>query len=1037
MATLLWILTLHSVSHVVEARAGDGKRVWDTFLNMSYPDGRLLLPDEGFPPGFIWATGTSAYQVEGAWRTHGKGPSVWDTFTHARHGPSGDVTSDSYHHLDSDLEALRFLGVSHYRFSVAWTRIFPSGVAGRPREQGILFYDGLIRRLLAAGVQPVVTLFHWDLPQALQDAGGWQNDSVVDAFADYAAFCFEAFGDRVKLWITVNNPYAVATHGYGSGLHAPGVSGSHRAPYLVAHNLIKAHARAWHVYHTRFRHRQRGRVTIALGSHWVQPQGAGRPPSAADTDACQRSVEASLGWFASPIFGDGRYPRSLRERLWHTLPEFDESERRAVRGTADLFALSFGPDNFVGVEAKARFGQRLSLGLREVLNWVRAEYDDPEVLVVEAGWLVKAHVGLDDTASMHVHKSFIGESLKAMHWDGVRLVGYTAWSLVDGFEWRSGFSIRRGLFHVDFSSEDKRRWPKSSAHFYQQAVASNGLPASEERAFATGTFPCDFLWGVSDGVVQVETPPVSPQFSDGAVYRWNRGGDGKLQRIAALTATRRRSDCPDYPGIRERISLLKKLQVNAYRFSFNWSLIATGEGATNSSALEYYRCYAKELHRAGIAVVAVLYHPTHHHSGLPAVIARHGGWLNASTAPAFAAYSRHCFAHLGAHVKTWITVNEPGNVRLLDGLRGHDGMAYAAAHNLLRAHAAAWHIYDSEFRGRYGGRVSIALRADWAEPANPYAAADTAAAERALVFQTAWFADPIFRTGLYPTEMRAWLEERLRRRGGHDSGGEATRLPSFTEQEAGLVRGTGDFLAVSHFTARLVRHEQRNGTGYEADQEVRSSVDTTWPRSPSGAAIFPQGIRKALRWIARRYGQSLPIYMMANGLVDRAALHDDARTYYHQSYINEVLKARDLDGVNVTAYFAWAFRDRFLPEVGFFSSAQSGSEAKQSAKALASIVRQRGFPGGASDAAVSTLPCEGLIVASTNSSSSCVPCEFLLQRKPLLAFVAVTLVLVVCFASTAATLRWCRSGRPPSHSTDAVCQHRRCALHVEGTDGDK
>uniref|UniRef100_S4RBQ9 Klotho beta n=1 Tax=Petromyzon marinus TaxID=7757 RepID=S4RBQ9_PETMA len=405
------------------------------------------------------------------------------------------------------------------------------------------------------------------------------------------------------------------------------------------------------------------------------------------------------------------------------------------------------------------------------------------------------------------------------------------------------------------------------------------------------------------------------------------------------------------------------------------------------------RCYAKELHRAGIAVVAVLYHPTHHHSGLPAVIARHGGWLNASTAPAFAAYSRHCFAHLGAHVKTWITVNEPGNVRLLDGLRGHDGMAYAAAHNLLRAHAAAWHIYDSEFRGRYGGRVSIALRADWAEPANPYAAADTAAAERALVFQTAWFADPIFRTGLYPTEMRAWLEER-----------EATRLPSFTEQEAGLVRGTGDFLAVSHFTARLVRHEQRNGTGYEADQEVRSSVDTTWPRSPSGAAIFPQGIRKALRWIARRYGQSLPIYMMANGLVDRAALHDDARTYYHQSYINEVLKARDLDGVNVTAYFAWAFRDRFLPEVGFFSSAQSGSEAKQSAKALASIVRQRGFPGGASDAA-----------ASTNSSSSCVPCEFLLQRKPLLAFVAVTLVLVVCFASTAATLRWCRSGRPPSH----------------------
>ncbi|XP_045149933.1 klotho, partial [Echinops telfairi] len=393
-----------------------------------------------------------------------------------------------------DTEALRELGVTHYRFSISWARVLPNGRAGAPNREGLRYYRRLLGRLRELGVQPVVTLYHWDLPQRLQDAhGGWASRALADLFRDYAELCFRHFGGQVKHWITIDNPYAVAWHGYATGRLAPGVRGGARLGYLVAHNLLLAHAKVWHLYNTSFRPMQGGQVSIALGSHWIRP----RRMSAHAIAECQRSLDFVLGWFARPVFLDGRYPDSMRSNLSSLLPEFTESERKLVRGTADFFALSFGPVlSFQLLDPHMKFRQAESPSLRQLLSWVDLEFNHPPIFIVENGWFVSGTTARDDAKYMYYLKKFIMETLKAIRLDGVDVIGYTAWSLMDGFEWHRGYSIRRGLFYVDFLSQDKRLLPKSSALFYQNVIEKNGFPPLPENQPLEGTFPCDFAWGI-------------------------------------------------------------------------------------------------------------------------------------------------------------------------------------------------------------------------------------------------------------------------------------------------------------------------------------------------------------------------------------------------------------------------------------------------------------------------------------------------------------------------------------------------------------
>ncbi|XP_029399442.1 lactase-like protein [Mus pahari] len=271
-----------------------------------------------FPPGFSWGVGSSAYQTEGAWDQDGKGPSIWDAFTHGKKGQvlggdTADTACDSYYKVQEDIALLKELHVSHYRFSLSWPRLLPTGVrAEQVNKRGIKFYSDFIDALLKSNVTSIVTLHHWDLPQMLQVTyGGWQNVSMTRYFRDYADLCFEVFGDRVKHWLTFSDPRTMVEKGYETSLHAPGLRLQGTGLYVAAHHIIKAHAQAWHSYNDTWRSKQQGLVGISLNCDWGEPVDIDNPD---DIEAAERYLQFCLGWFANPIYA-GDYPQVMKDHI--------------------------------------------------------------------------------------------------------------------------------------------------------------------------------------------------------------------------------------------------------------------------------------------------------------------------------------------------------------------------------------------------------------------------------------------------------------------------------------------------------------------------------------------------------------------------------------------------------------------------------------------------------------------------------------------------------------------------------------------------
>ncbi|KAL7847469.1 hypothetical protein AOLI_G00221870 [Acnodon oligacanthus] len=961
------------------AEPGAGLRTWTRFARLPYPADKAFLYDT-FPRGFAWAAGTAAYQVEGAWQKDGKGKSVWDTFT--RGGArvlTGDVGSDSYHNVRADVRALSQLGVTHYRFSLSWARIFPDGdAAGARNARGVRYYRQLLRELRGIGVQPVVTLYHWDLPDSLQRRhGGWNSSALVELFARYADFCFRTFGDDVKLWITVDNPFVVAWHGYGTGVVAPGLRGDPDMPFRVGHNLLKAHAAAWHLYNERYRATQGGKVSIALASHWIKPSST----RLESHQACQCSLDFVLGWFARPLFVDGDYPPCMKRNLTHRLPSFTKEERAYINRTADFFALSHGPAlSFQLINDSLRFGQTEDLDLRMLLYWVHAEYNNPPIFVVESGWFVSGNTKTKDAKHMYYLKRFIMETLKAIRFDKVNVIGYTAWSLLDGFEWYREYGIRRGLFYVDFNSEHLAREPKTSALFYSKLIEKNGFPELPENRPAVGVFPCDFAWGVAANSIQVETTPT--QFVDPSVYVWNISDNGKLKRLESVhIPVRRMRHCADYAAIRQQVSEIQAMHVSHFQFSLNWSsVVPTGQiSEANNTLLSYYHCFVSELQRANIIPVVTLWHHTGKLSSLPAPLEANGGWQSDETVQAFVDYARLCFRRLGAHVKLWITLNEPNE----------EGLCYAVGHQLLRAHALAWRVYDNEFRKSQGGKASLVLHMDWVEPAFSFSREDVAPANRVLDLRVGWFAEPIFGTGDYPPVMRSWLQQR------NNIDLFNYHLPTFNEEDRQLVKGTYDFFAISHFTTSMVYDGVEDKYLYKDSLEVQMISDVTWIMSPRrNSPVVPWGLRKALNWVNSHY-KGVPIYVMANGVQeDTARFKDSLRVYYLYNYINEALKAYVLDGVNLKGYFAYAFNDQRDPGFGMYGNVQEEVIVKDSLNHYRNIIDHNGFPAPNS-------PAQQCL----HTPDHCPVCQ-VLAKQPVVGFISlvgssvlITLGLVIYYGA--------------------------------------
>lgn len=423
------------------------KVVWEKFSRQSKFQ-RNVYHYGTFPQDFSWGVFSSAYQVEGGWNDEGKGPSVWDTFAqkpgsiHAN--ANGNVACDSYHRLDEDLYMLRALRVKSYRFSLSWARIFPDGRRASLNQKGVDYYNRLIDGLLANNITPMVTLYHWDLPQALQNLGGWEKVDMIDIFNDFCDFCFAAFGDRVKFWMTFNQPDTIAWAGYGLGLIPPNIKNPGTAPYRVGHNLIKAHAKAYHTYDDKYRKSQGGLVSIALRAEWFEPKDVDVPR---EVVAADRALQFQLGWFAHPIFKNGDYPDALKwqvgnkselQRLSESrLPSFTEDEKKFIMGTADVFCVnhyttkiarhatlrltpkSYDYDRDL-TEAEesdsantAMDGQKaVAWGLRRLLNWIKEEYGDPEIYITENGVATDSKLTWDDSARIFYHKTYIDEALK-------------------------------------------------------------------------------------------------------------------------------------------------------------------------------------------------------------------------------------------------------------------------------------------------------------------------------------------------------------------------------------------------------------------------------------------------------------------------------------------------------------------------------------------------------------------------------------------------------------------------------------------------
>ncbi|XP_025944747.1 lactase-phlorizin hydrolase [Apteryx rowi] len=927
------------------------KVVWEKFSSQTKFERDMYFYGT-FPEDFMWGVSTSAYQIEGGWDADGKGPSIWDTFTHVpgniNNNDTGDIACDSYNKVEEDLYLLRALGVKNYRFSLSWPRIFPNGRNNSINSHGVDYYNRLINGLVARNITPMVTLYHWDLPQALQDIGGWENSTLIELFDSFADFCFQTFGDRVKFWLTFNEPHVVAWVGYGIGIFPPNVNDPGDAPYRVAHTLLKAHARVYHTYDRKYRASQGGIISLSLNVDWAEPK---TPSDPRDIEAADRYMQFLLGWFAHPIFKNGDYPdvmkwtvgnRSELQNLPSSrLPVFTAEEREYIRGTADVFCFntytskivthtttrlrpfSYEYDQEISVTVDSSWPssalaehRAVAWGMRRLLNWIKEEYENPPIYITENGVGIKTKSDVDDNARIFYYKTYIDEALKAYKLDGVNLRGYVAWSFMDDFEWLSGYDPRFGLHQVDFDNPNRPRTPKRSAVYYSEIIRNNGIPLPRDDGFLYGEFPKNFFWSVATAAYQIE----------GA---WRADGKGlsvwdQYSHTPLKIGNDENGDvaCDSYHKIEEDVEMLKSLKVSHYRFSISWPRVLP-DGTTsyvNEAGLNYYERLIDALLAANIKPQVTIYH-----WDLPQALQNVGGWENDTIVQRFKEYAEFLFQRLGDRVKFWITLNEPYNVAhygygtgtAAPGISLRPGRApYVVAHNLIKAHAEAWHVYNETYRAKQGGIISLAINTDWAEPRNPGKQEDHEAARRFMQFLAGWFAHPIFKNGDYHEVMKTRIRERSLAQGLTKS-----RLPEFTESEKQRIKGTYDFFGLNHYTTVLVYNLNYPAAvaSYDSDRGVASVTDRSWLGSGSfWLNVTPFGFRKLLKWITDEYNGP-PIYVTENGISERGAVNfnDTWRIHYLKSYINEALKASLIDNVDLRGYAAWTLMDNFEWAVGF------------------------------------------------------------------------------------------------------------------------
>lgn len=444
------------------------------------------------PHDFVWGAATSSYQIEGAVHADGRGPSIWDTFCRVPgkvlHGDHGDVACDHYHRLDDDLDLMASLGLQAYRFSIAWPRVLPNGT-GPVNEAGLAFYDRLVDGLLARGITPFVTLYHWDLPQALQDRGGWEHRDTVLAFVDYARIVAERLGDRVHHWITHNEPWVVSFLGNLEGVHAPGNTDLATA-LQVAHHVLLSHGLAVPVIRAAAPGAEVG-ITVNLGL------GRARTDSPADLAAIRSLDGYANRWFLDPLYGLG-YPADMVAQFGDAMPAVTDADLDAIATPTDFLGINsynpsvvrpaddptnplgfdpLTPDEMIaeGYSLTAMGWPIVPEAFGQLLTRVARDYEVPAIYITENGAAFDDELvdgAVDDQPRVHYFQGHLAALRLALD-EGAPVRGYFAWSLMDNFEWAWGYEKRFGLVHVDYDT--LARTPKASALWYRDTIARNGF----------------------------------------------------------------------------------------------------------------------------------------------------------------------------------------------------------------------------------------------------------------------------------------------------------------------------------------------------------------------------------------------------------------------------------------------------------------------------------------------------------------------------------------------------------------------------------
>ncbi|KAK3296204.1 glycoside hydrolase superfamily [Chaetomium fimeti] len=459
------------------------------------------------PKDFQWGFATASYQIEGSIHEDGRGPSIWDTFCNIpgkiADGSSGVTACDSYKRTKEDIDLLKTIGARAYRFSIAWSRIIPIGGRNDPiNQKGIDHYVKFVDDLIEAGIEPFITLLHWDIPDGIDKRyGGFLNKEEFTAdFEHYARVLFKAI-PKCKHWITFNEPWCSSILGYNSGYFAPGrtsnraksaVGDSSREPWIVGHNLLVAHGKAVKVYREEFKPTQGGEIGITLNGDATLPWD---PEDPADVEACDRKIEFAISWFADPIYF-GHYPESMRKQLGDRLPEWTPEDIALVKGSNDFYGMNHYTANYIkhkkgvapeddflgnletlfynkngdciGPETQSFWLRPHAQGFRDLLNWLSKRYGYPKIYVTENGTSLKGEndMSLEQIVEDDFRVKYFDDYVRAMALasseDGVNVMGYMAWSLMDNFEWAEGYETRFGVTYVDYVNDQKRH-PKKSA----------------------------------------------------------------------------------------------------------------------------------------------------------------------------------------------------------------------------------------------------------------------------------------------------------------------------------------------------------------------------------------------------------------------------------------------------------------------------------------------------------------------------------------------------------------------------------------------